>query len=190
MDAFISCWETKRYYDTSRPYWWARLYYKGQKIRGWAGPGKGSAEILGEQWHPYSPATFITPPFPGYTSGHATASGAASKMLELFSGSDNYGAVEIRKAGVLTEAKFATSLMQARDGKMATDVGESKEVRLLMPTFSATAEMAATSRLWGGYHIRTDNDEGLKVGRKIAIYSWPIYESYFNGAAKLVPEVD
>ena len=40
-----------------------------------------------EEWHPYSPQTFITPPFPGYTSGHATVSGACAKTLELFTGS-------------------------------------------------------------------------------------------------------
>ena len=48
---------------------------------------------------------------------------------------------------------------------------------------TATAEMAAVSRLWGGYHIRTDNDEGLVLGRAIAMYSWPIYRAYFDGTA-------
>jgi hypothetical protein len=183
FDAFITSWEAKRYYDTSRPYWWVRLYYKGERIQGWAGPGKGVATIPAEQWHPYSPDTFVTPPFPGYTSGHATASGAASKILERFTGSDDYGAVEIRKAGELTEAEFSTALMQAREGKPATDMPESKEIRQALPTFSATAEMAAVSRLWGGYHIRTDNDEGLKLGRAVANYSWPKYQAYFNGTA-------
>jgi hypothetical protein len=187
MDAFISCWETKRYYDTGRPYWWARIYYTGQNIRGWLGPGKGVGAIPGEEWRPYSPATFVTPPFPGYTSGHATASGAASTILELFSGSDNYGAVEIRNAGELTEAEFPTSQMQAVDGTPATNVPESKEIRLPLPTFSGTAEMAAASRLWGGYHIRIDNEVGLKMGRSIAAYSWPIYQSYFDGTAKINP---
>jgi hypothetical protein len=27
--------------------------------------------ILGVDWFPYQRATFITPPFPGYTSGHS-----------------------------------------------------------------------------------------------------------------------
>ena len=39
MDAFIACWEAKRHYDTSRPYWWVRLYHKGETIEGWRGPG-------------------------------------------------------------------------------------------------------------------------------------------------------
>jgi len=40
--------------------------------------------------------------------------------------------------------------------------------------------MAAVSRLWGGYHIRFDNEEGLVLGRKVAMYSWPKYQAYFN----------
>jgi hypothetical protein len=183
-DAFIACWDAKRYYDTSRPYWWARRYYKGKKIDAWAGPGKGVIQMLGEEWRPYSPDTFLTPPFPGYVSGHATASGAASRTLELFTHSDRYGAVAIQQAGYMTEPDFTTAEMQARGGVVATDVTESKEVRLFLPTFTATAEMAAISRMWGGYHIRSDNEEGLILGRKIAMYSWPKYQAYFDGTAK------
>jgi hypothetical protein len=72
--------------------------------------------------------------------------------------------------------------MQARDGKPA-DLPDAKVIRLELPTFTATAEMAAVSRLWGGYHIRTDNDEGLVLGRKVAMYSWPKYQAYFDGTA-------
>lgn len=183
FDAFIACWEAKRYYDTSRPYWWARLYYKGQDVEAWAGPGKGMATLKGEQWRPYSPDTFITPPFPGYVSGHATASAAAAKVLELLTGSDRYGGVEIRQAGAMTEADASTAQMQSVQGKPAVDVPDSKLIRIEMPTFSGTAEMAAMSRLWGGYHIRTDNVEGLKLGRTLAAYSWPRYQAYFDGTA-------
>jgi hypothetical protein len=43
--------------------------------------------------------------------------------------------------------------------------------------------MAAESRLWGGYHIRADNEEGLRMGREVAEYSWPKYRAYFEGTA-------
>jgi len=183
-DAFIACWEAKRHYDTSRPYWWARTYYKEKQISGWAGPGKGVIKMAGEQWRPYSPDVFLTPPFPGYTSGHATASGAGSRILEYFTGSDRYGAVAIQQVGYMTEPDFTTAQMQALDGRAAADVTESKEVRLALPTFTATAEMAAISRMWGGYHIRTDNEEGLILGRRIAAYCWPKIRAYFDGTAR------
>ncbi len=164
-DAFISCWETKRYYDSSRPWTLIRHYYKGQKIIGWAGPDGGVKEMLADQWHPYSPMSFITPPFPGYTSGHATVSGACSKILELFTGTNEYGFAERRRHCELTEK-------------------DSGELMVLdLPTWSATAEMAALSRAMGGYHIPVDNNVGLQVGREIAVWSWPKYQAYFNGTA-------
>src|SRR5205085_7995523 len=99
FDAFIAAWDAKRYYDSSRPWTLVRHYYAGKKVVGWAGPGKGVVTLPAEDWHPYSPMTFITPPFPGFPSGHSTASGAAAKMLELFTGSDRFGDTEQRTAG-------------------------------------------------------------------------------------------
>lgn len=165
FDAFISCWETKRYYDSSRPWTLVRHYFKGQKVKGWGGVDGGVREMDAAEWHPYSPAQFITPPFPGYTSGHATVSAACAKTLELFTGSDIYGFAERRRHCELTESTAG-------------------EWELLdLPTWSATAEMAALSRALGGYHIPVDNNVGLKVGREIATWSWPKYQEYFDGTA-------
>jgi PAP2 superfamily len=167
FDAFISCWETKRFYDSSRPWTLIHHYYNGQKITGWAGVEGGTREMLGEEWHPYSPIVFVTPPFPGYTSGHATVSAACSKVIELFTGSDHFGFAERRKHCELTE----------KDG------GEL--MTLDLPTWSGVAEMAALSRAMGGYHIPIDNNVGLDVGRKLAAWSWPKYQAYFQGSAKV-----
>jgi hypothetical protein len=150
-------------------------------VNGYLGPWKGVGEIAAEQWHPYSPATFVTPPFPGYVSGHSTISGACSKMLELFTGSDHFGAYSRRRAGMLTEADCDTGQMQAQNGQPASDAGMTREVILKMPTFTSVAEMAGISRVMGGYHIQADNIEGLKLGRSVANYSWPKYQAYFAG---------
>ena len=183
FDAFISCWETKRFYDSARPYALVRWFYQGRDVTGYLGPCKGFGPVPAGEWRPYSPSTFVTPPFPGYTSGHATASGAASKMLELFTGSDRFECVGLRKAGELTELDCSVPQMQARGGKPALELKDDRQVRLQLPTFSATAEMAALSRMLGGYHIATDNNVGLAIGRKIADYSWPKYKAYFDGTA-------
>jgi hypothetical protein len=186
FDAFIACWDTKRCYDSSRPWTLVRHYYAGKKVNGWGGPGKGVVEMPAEDWHPYSPYTFITPPFPGYPSGHSTASGAGAKMLELFTGSDTFGETERRTAGMLTEPGFLCKEIQAINGKYPADAALTCDVALKLPTFSATAEMAGISRVMGGYHVQVDNVEGLKMGRKVAEYEWPRMQGYFNG--KLVDE--
>lgn len=183
FDTFISCWDTKRYYDSSRPMTLIRhVYYKDQDIASWAGPGKGVVTRPGNDWLPYSPAEFITPPFPGYTSGHATVSGGCAEILKLFTGSDKFGVIEERMAGDLTEHGFTCVQMQTKDGKpLKAPEHATCEVALRLPTFTETADMAAESRLLGGYHIRTDNAQGLKTGRQIANYLWPIMQSYFDG---------
>jgi hypothetical protein len=169
FDAFISCWETKRFYDSSRPWTLLRHYKAGEKVTGWAGPGGGTKEVSVEDWRPYSPEEFITPPFPGYTSGHATVSGACAKMLELFTGDDRFGFVAHRNCCELTETNAGPKLV------------------LELPTFTATADMAALSRALGGYHIPIDNNVGLDVGRKLAVWSWPKYTAYFEGTAPIRP---
>ncbi len=181
MDAFIAAWEAKRYYNSARPYALVRHFYAGKAIRGWAGPGKGVVELPAEEWRPYSPASFVTPPFPGYVSGHSTVSAACAKALELFSGSDAFGAVEIRKAGALTEPGLAPGVMQAQDGKAPQGLPATAEVTLKLPTFTATAEMAGISRVMGGYHIQSDNRAGLDLGRKVAEFEWPVLKSLFQG---------
>jgi hypothetical protein len=183
FDAFIASWEAKRFYDSSRPWTLIRHYDGGQTIVGYLGPGKGFGVIPADRWHPYSPSTFVTPPFPGFPSGHSTVSGACSKMLELFTGSDRYGAFERHRAGEWTEAGSSVRAMQARDGQPATGLAEDPEVVLMLPTFSATAEMAGRSRVLGGYHIQADNKAGLKLGRSVAKATWPVYRAYFDGTA-------
>src|SRR5262245_43132966 len=130
MDAFIAAWDAKRFYDSSRPWTLVRHYYAGRRVPGWAGPGKGVTLVAAERWHPYSPSTSVTPPFPGYVSGHSTVSGACGRMLEHFTGSDKFGVTEQRKAGELTEPGFACRIMQSLDGRPAADPGLTCDVAL------------------------------------------------------------
>ncbi|MDQ1592634.1 MAG: hypothetical protein QOG71_3261 [Pyrinomonadaceae bacterium] len=184
MDAFIAAWEAKRYYDSSRPWTLVRHYYNGKTVRGWGGAGKGFVTLDASDWHPYSPLSFITPPFPGYVSGHSTVSAACAKVLELFTGSDRFGATEERHAGELTEPGISCEVKQMSDGKPAAGITTDGVVKLSLPTFTATAEMAGISRVMGGYHIQADNVAGLQLGREVALYVWPRTEAYFNGTAK------
>jgi hypothetical protein len=86
----------------------------------------------------------VTPPFPDYVSGHSTFSGAAATVLALFYGTD--------------DLPFTTG------SDFLPDVYRS------FPTCFAAAEEAAMSRLYGGIHFRSANEDGLQAG--ISIGEW------------------
>ena len=159
MDAFIASWDSKMYYDFARPYALVHEYYGGKKILGWGGVGKGIVEMDGSQWRPYSPDTFLCPPFPSYTSGHSTISGACAEALRLWTGSDKFGSKVQLVAGAMTEPD---------------NLGDT--ITLEFPTFTKTAEMAGMSRVLGGYHIQADNVAGLELGRNVANEAWTFYK--------------
>ena len=161
MDAFIASWDSKMFYDYARPYALVHEYYKDQVIKAWGGPGKGMIEMSGKQWRPYSPETFLCPPFPSYVSGHSTISGACAEALKTWTGSDEFGEKVELVAGALTEPG---------------DLGDT--VVLEFPTFTKTAEMAGISRVMGGYHIQADNVAGLELGRNVAREVWKFYQAH------------
>ncbi len=164
MDAFIACWDAKMYYDFARPYSLVHDYYQKQVIKAWSGPEKGVIEMKGTEWRPYSPDTFLCPPFPSYVSGHSAVSGACSEVLRLYTGSDNFGETVKIVPGLLTEPE---------------NIGDT--VVLKFPTFTETANMAGFSRVLGGYHIQSDNVEGLSLGRKVAEVAWGKYLKHGGG---------
>ena len=165
MDAFIASWDAKMVYDYARPNALVHEYYQEQVIRAWGGPEKGMVNVKGTEWRPYSPDTFLCPPFPSYVSGHSTVSGACSKALGLFTGSDYFGEEVKLVPGFLTE--------------LPENFGDT--VTLKFPTFSETADMAGLSRVLGGYHIQADNVAGLELGRNVALVVWEKYQKHLNG---------
>ena len=161
MDAFIASWDSKMYYDYARPFALVHQQYDQQLIKGWGGEGQGVIELPGHQWRPYSPATFLCPPFPSYVSGHSTISGGCAEALKLWTGSDVFGSKVTLVAGAMTEPGY-----------------QGATITLEFPTFSKTAEMAGFSRVLGGYHIQADNVAGLELGRAVARETWKFYQRH------------
>ena len=163
MDGFIASWDSKMFYDYARPYALVHEYYENQIIKAWGGVGKGMVEMDGTQWRPYSPDTFLCPPFPSYVSGHSTISGGCAEALKLWTGSDEFGEEVKLVAGAMTEPQH---------------LGDT--VTLKFPTFTKTAEMAGISRVLGGYHIQADNVAGLQLGRDVAQEAWKFYKKHLG----------
>lgn len=117
FDAFISCWDEK---------------YRSNYVR-----PETEINKLDANWHPF----IQTPPFPSYTSGHATNSAAAAEIMTKWFGD---------------QLSFTdTSLLEFGI--------KSREIK----SFRAAAAEAAMSRLYGGIHYRFDNEEGARAGRKL-----------------------
>jgi hypothetical protein len=86
----------------------------------------------------------VTPPFPDYVSGHSTFSGAAATLLPLFYGTEDL------------PFTIGSDLLPG--------------VYRSFSNCLDAAEEAAVSRLYGGIHFRSANEDGLQAG--ISIGQW------------------
>jgi membrane-associated phospholipid phosphatase len=91
----------------------------------------------------------VTPPFPDYVSGHSTFSAASATVLALFCGTDDIA--------FTTGSDFLPGISRS------------------FTTFSAAAEEAAMSRLYGGIHFRAAAEDGLSGGASIGEWTFTHY---------------
>ncbi len=118
-DAFICCWRIKYQYNLIRPISYINL-------------------AIDPKWT----AFLATPPFPEYTSGHSSGSGAAAAALASVFG----------EAWNFTDHSHDSRGLKARSFK----------------SFTEYANEAALSRLYGGIHYRESNERGMINGRNVA----------------------
>lgn len=168
FDAGICAWSNKRVFDSVRPITAIRYLFVGRTIRAWAGPYKGTQEIDGAQWFPYQAATFPTPPFAEYSSGHSNFSAAGAEILRLFTGGDRFGASVTFPKG---SAKFEPGAVPAQD------------VTLSWATLKEAADEAGISRRYGGIHFLRGDLEARATGRQAATAAWAKARTYWNGTA-------
>jgi hypothetical protein len=165
FDASICCWDNKRAFDSVRPITAIRYLFQGRRVLAWGGPFRGTQLIRGEDWFPYQAATFPTPPFPEYSSGHSTFSAAGAEILTLFTRSASFGASVTFPAG---SSKFEPGAVPATD------------VTLRWSTFEEAADQAGMSRRYGGIHFEQADLDGRAAGRLVAHQAWTKALSYFN----------
>jgi hypothetical protein len=170
FDAGIATWESKYHYDYVRPITAVRNI-GDVTANAWAGPGLGTQEILCSAFLPYQFATSPTPPFPEYTSGHSTFSSAWAEVMRSFTGSDYFG-------GSVTIDRLAIE-----------DVDLTEPILLEWPTFTAAAEEAGISRLYGGIHFMDGNRNGLVAGTLVGATVWDKAKALFEGLPDPVMDV-
>ena len=134
-----------------------------------AGQASGVGWIRAVDWVPYQRATFVTPAFAGYVSGHSTFSRAAAEVMAAFTGSDYF------PGGI--------SQWTVPAGELVTEAGPSRAVTLQWATYFDAADQAGISRVFGGIHIPADDLEGRTIGSGCGRDAWALAERYFRGDA-------
>ncbi len=143
-------------------------------ILAWGGPPTDPSQYSGvhwiqpEDWFPYQKASFVTPAFPGYVSGHSTFSRAAAEVLTGITGS------EFLPGGMgIHTAPAGTGL--------TTEYGPSATVQLQWATYYDAADLAGVSRLWGGIHPPIDDFTGRIIGSQCGKGVLQLATRFFNG---------
>ncbi len=190
LDAGIAAWDAKVTYDYVRPitaiqylsehgllpeeHDYVRRNAQGEtEIYAWGGPDQGSQWILGSDWLPYQDISFVTPPFGEYVSGHSTFSAAGAEILQRFTGSDALGLCH-------TELANSSTFEQNTPNE---------PVELCWDTFTAAADEAGISRLYGGIHFNDGDINGRVLGRQVGASVWERSQFYINGGDRqAVPE--
>lgn len=126
--------------------------------------------VLGKAWVPFQRATFVTPAFPGYFSGHSVFSRSAAEVLAALTGSAYF------PGGLREFVAPANAFLQF-------ERGPSREVRLQWASYFDAADQAGQSRLWGGIHVEADDFTGRRVGHDIGIAAFARAAAYFDGTA-------
>jgi hypothetical protein len=146
-------------------------------VRSWPGEPadpetqySGVRWLLAAEWVAYQRATFVTPPFASYVSGHSTFSRAAAEVLTRITGSPFF-------PGGLGE------FTAPANEYLVFEVGPSETVVLQWATYQDAADQAGQSRLWGGIHIVADDFEGRKLGALIGNAAFDRALPYFDGTA-------
>ena len=146
------------------------------KLYTWRGPDHvqntetdtaGAGWILAGNWWPYQKPSFVTPPFPGYVSGHSTFSQAAARILTQSTGSPYF-------PGGKSDFHFE------KNEYLEHENGPTEDVTLTYATYKDAADWTALSRIWGGIHPPADDINGRKIGRKVGNYAFQQADSLFS----------
>jgi hypothetical protein len=154
--------------------------------RAWNGsPPNPATELGGVSWRrcidwiPFQKSTFVTPPFPGYTSGHSTFSRAAAEVLAAFTGTPFF------PGGLGTFTALQNEYLSFEEGP-------TQDVELQWATYFDASDQAAISRRMGSIHPWYDDLPARVMAAQIGTKAWAraqlLYDPTSGGGGAATPD--
>jgi hypothetical protein len=128
----------------------------------------GVGWILGEAFFPYFPISFVSPPFPGYPSGHSGFSRATSECLTMLTGDEYF-------PGGMGEFHFN------QNEYLDVEDGPSVDITLQWAKYTDASDQTSLSRIWGGIHPPIDDIPSRHIGKAIAPEAFNEAKLHFKG---------
>lgn len=156
------------------------LRYHVGELAVWSWPGEPGDRSEGttsfqwmraRDWIPYQRRTFVTPAFPGFTSGHSNFSRAAAEALTAYTADPYF-------PGGLGE------FVAPEHGYLVFESGPSVELHLQWATYRDAADQAGQSRLWGGIHLWPDDRIGRLNGEWVGMAASDLARDHWRGAVR------
>ncbi len=122
--------------------------------------------IRAADWVPYQRASFVSPAFAAYVSGHSGFSRAAAEVLTELTGSAYF------PGGLATHT--------VEPGGLIHEAGPTQTVTLQWATYQDAADQAGISRIYGGIHVPADDLNGRVMGADIGNTAVDTARRYFN----------
>ena len=167
-DAIIATWDVKYEADLWRPITGIRRAAEDDnpdtiEDLEWAPLGSPGAD-------PNGAADDFTPPFPAYTSGHATMGGAIYRALELFYGTNDFSVADAMIGVDAVTDEYALFSIEPGGGGTREYVRFTQD-GALGPGLENSPEGENTmSRIYLGVHWRMDQEDGQALGRAVSDY--------------------
>jgi hypothetical protein len=165
-DAAIASWDVKFDTDFWRP---VTAIIAGDSDTNPDTQGDSDWRPLGAPGHGIMDPDF-TPPFPAYTSGHATMGGALFKTLQMFYGVNEWADIP----GVSgTEFYLTSDELTGADGTRMFERFTEPDLDAMAASLDALSPEGenAISRIFLGIHWIFDATDGIRLGNAIAGYS-------------------
>jgi len=134
------------------------------QLASWKNGIGGAGWTLAENFVPYQRQTFVTPPFPGFVSGHSTFSRAAAEVL----------------AGVTGDRFFPGGLGEFKAPSLVFEEGPTEDFNLQWATYYDAADQSGLSRIYGGIHAYYDDLPARKIGSQIGKRAVQTAQDFFK----------